>query len=78
MASSAKQHSTEAASLLLATEPEAQGKSRQEKRKESKSPLTNDLLIAARKGHSKDVARLLDLEGGVAAGTALDKVGVHP
>ena len=75
MASSAGQNSAAAAPLLLAVEAEAQGKSPQGKRKEPKSPLTNDLLIAARKGHSKDVARLLDQEG-VAALTVLDKVGV--
>lgn len=77
MASSANQPSAATAPMLLSAEPEGRGKSPQEKRKESKSPLTNDLLIAARKGHSKDVERLLDLEGGVAAVKALDKVGVH-
>ena len=78
MASLTNLRSDVAAPLMLAAEPEAQGKAPQEKIKESKSPLTNDLLIAARKGRSTDVARLLDQEGGVAAQTALDKVGVHP
>ena len=77
MASPASQHSVRTP-LLLTAESETQGKSPQQKGKESKSPLTSELLIAARKGHSTEVARLLDVEGGVAAETALDKVGVHP
>ena len=77
MASSAGRHGTAADPLLLAPESETQEKSPKGKKKESKSPLANELLIAARKGHSKDVARLLDQDGGVAAVTVLDKVGVY-
>lgn len=76
MASPANQDSL-AAPVLLAAESEAQGRSPQEKSKESKSPLTNELLIAARRGHSKDVARILASEGGVDGATAFDKVGVQ-
>ena len=44
-------------------------------KKQQASPLTNELLIAARKGYSKEVRRILTEGGGSAAASTLDRVG---
>ena len=46
----------------------------QDAQKGSVSPLTSELLIAARKGYSKEVKRILTEGGGSVAAATTDKV----
>lgn len=48
----------------------------QDSNKGSASPVTNELLIAARKGYSKELERILEEKGATVAASTVDRVSI--